>query len=105
MATKGRAGGAKTGGRVAGTPNKATADIKALAQVYGSAAIGRLAEMSGLTSKAGAKNEQTRLAAIRELLDRGYGKPAQGVTIAGPAVIQITTGVPREPDAGTDGGS
>lgn len=74
-------GGKRLGsGRKAGTPNKATADIKALAQVYGSAAIKRLAEMSGLTPKEGAKNEQTRLAAIRELLDRGYGKPAQAIT-------------------------
>jgi hypothetical protein len=82
-------------------PNKATADIKALAQVYGSSAIARLAEMSGLTSKSGAKHEQTRLAAIRELLDRGYGKAPQAITGAGGGaiLIQVTTGVPREPDA------
>jgi hypothetical protein len=51
--------GRKTGGREKGTPNHATQEIKALAGLM------RYAE-----------NEATRLAAIREMPDRGVGRPA-----------------------------
>jgi hypothetical protein len=64
--------GKKTGGRQAGTPNKATAEIKALAQVHGAAAVAELARIS-LKSK----SDNARVAAIRELLDRAYGKAPQ----------------------------
>jgi hypothetical protein len=71
--------GKKYGGRVKGTPNKLTKDIKALAQVYGPAAIRRLADLAGLTNRKGteAQAEATRVAAMKELLDRGYGKAKQ----------------------------
>lgn len=63
----------KTGGRKKGTPNKITADIKALAQLYGADAIDTLAEIM--------KNEEcppaARVAAVKELLDRGFGKSTQ----------------------------
>ena len=71
------AAGLKTGGRVKGSLNKATVEIKALAQEYGPAAIARLALLSGLTDKPGSDSEQTQLGAMKELLDRGYGKSAQ----------------------------
>lgn len=76
----------KTGGRQAGTPNKNTADIKALAQKYGPAAIARLAEMAGLVTDDNgrqvgvAKNEAVQQGAIKELIDRGYGKARQPVS-------------------------
>lgn len=63
-------------GRPKGVPNKATADIKALAQVHGPAVIAKLAAMAGITGD-GAENEGTRVAAMKELLDRGYGKSVQ----------------------------
>lgn len=66
--------GVKTGGRAKGTPNKATADIKALCQAHTDKAVTELARLS-----TGAISEQARVAAIKELLDRGYGKPSQGV--------------------------
>src|SRR5690242_17820691 len=72
--------GRKTGGRQKGTPNKATVEIRTLAQDYGPAIVNRLAMMAGLAIDAlghpikGAENEATQLAAMRELLDRGYGK-------------------------------
>ena len=77
MVSKGRAPGrprglSKTGGRKKGTPNKATADVRALAEKYGPKAI---AELARLATKA--KSEATRVAAIRELLDRAYGRPGQ----------------------------
>jgi hypothetical protein len=75
--------GRKTGGRVAGTPNKSTAEIKALAQEHGAAAIARLAHLS-----VNAESEQAQVAAIKELLDRGYGKPVATVE-AGPELAKM----------------
>ena len=62
-------------GRKPGVPNKATQDIKALAQEHGPAAIRELVRLAH-----DAKAEQTRVAAIKELLDRGYGRASQAIT-------------------------
>jgi hypothetical protein len=70
--------GQKTGGRKAGVPNKATREIKALAQSYGPAAIRELARLA----KA-ADSETARVSAIKELLDRAYGKAPQAVQHSG----------------------
>jgi len=68
---------AKTGGRKAGTPNKVTAEVRTLAQQHGADAIGTLAEIMGDPTR----NENARIAAAKELLDRGYGKAGvDGVT-------------------------
>lgn len=64
--------GAKTGGRKAGVPNKATASLKALAQKYTDKAMRELARLA-----VEAESEQARVSAIKELLDRGYGKSTQ----------------------------
>jgi hypothetical protein len=64
--------GERFGGRKKGTPNKATAEIKAVAQQYGTEAIETLAEMMR-----GASDPKVRVMAANSLLDRGYGKPAQ----------------------------
>jgi hypothetical protein len=72
-------GTAKTGGRKVGTVNKSTADIKALAQDYGAAAIAALA---GIVDDA-AMPPAARVSAAKELLDRGYGKATQGVEVTG----------------------
>lgn len=67
-------------GRKKGVPNKIPNDVKLLAQSFGPAAIEKLAELAGLLpKKEAASNEQTRVAAIKELLDRGYGKSAQPI--------------------------
>src|SRR5690242_1389756 len=67
--------GRKTGGRRRGTPNKSTADIRAIAQCYGESAIQSLAQLAGLIpNQPAAAAEQVRVQALRELLDRGYGK-------------------------------
>jgi hypothetical protein len=63
--------GRKTGGRNAGTPNKATLEIKELARIHGPAVIERLVQLSRDPSGAVA------VSASRELLDRGYGKAPQ----------------------------
>jgi NAD(P)-dependent dehydrogenase (short-subunit alcohol dehydrogenase family) len=76
MAAKGQP---KTGGRSKGTPNRATADIKALAQTYGPDAVDTLADiMKDVAAPAAA-----RVAAARELIDRGFGKAIQTVHNAG----------------------
>lgn len=72
--------GFKSGGRSKGTLNKATVEIKALAQEYGPATIARLARLAGLTDQPPSDSEQTQLGAMKELLDRGFGKPSQEIT-------------------------
>jgi len=64
--------GKKTGGRRAGVPNKATREIKDAARVYGPEAIERLWELS-----AAADSDAAKVAALKEILDRGYGKASQ----------------------------
>ena len=76
MAIMAGTGGKREGaGRKPGIPNKATAEIKALAQVHAEIAIRELARLA-----VSAESEAARVAAIKELLDRGYGKSAQSVT-------------------------
>lgn len=63
-------GGKRPGaGRKPGVPNKATADLKALARQYVPAAIVELARLAEE-----AESEAARVAAIKELFDRAYGK-------------------------------
>ena len=64
----------RRGGRQKGTPNKATAEVKVLAQKYAPAAIEELGRLS-----TGAESEAARVAASKEILDRAYGKPMQPV--------------------------
>ena len=92
MATAGRPpGGQKFGGRQKGTLNKVTADIRAMAQTYGSEAVDTLAEIMRDESKPDA----ARIAAAKELLDRGFGKSPQSLDLSSsdgtltPAVIQL----------------
>jgi hypothetical protein len=85
--------GQKTGGRKSGTPNKATQEIRALAQAHAPDAIEELARLA-----LRAESETARVAAIRELLDRGYGKAAQPVTGddgEGPLVVELVRFTPE----------
>lgn len=68
--------GIKTGGRKIGVPNKATADIKFIAQEYTENAISVLVNIM----KHG-ETEASRVAAAKELLDRGHGKSKQSAII------------------------
>ena len=66
-------GGFKAG--VSGNPGgrpKAVEDVRELARAHCPDAIGELARLA-----VEAKSESARIAAIRELLDRGYGKATQ----------------------------
>lgn len=67
----------RTGGRKPGTPNKVTADVRALAQKYGEKAVEALAKIM-------TDNEQpaaARVSAAKELLDRAYGKSPQPIAV------------------------
>ena len=64
--------GERRGGRAKGTPNKTTADIKAVAQQYGAEALMTLVRLSRE-----ADTDQAKIAASKEVLDRAYGKPSQ----------------------------
>jgi hypothetical protein len=80
-------------GRRAGTPNKKTADIKALAFQSAPDAIRELARLVKSS-----KNEIVRVSAAKELLDRAIGKavqPHSGEGGEGPVIVQVITGVPR----------
>lgn len=67
--------GIKTGGRVAGVPNRATAEVKKAAQEYTAEAIAALVGILRNPDSPPA----ARIAAARELLDRGHGKAVQAI--------------------------
>ena len=74
---KGRSG--NPGGRP-----KVLGEVQALARHHAPAAI---IELARLALKA--KNETARIAAIRELLDRGYGRARQSVEVSSPEINPI----------------
>lgn len=59
----------RRGGRKAGVPNKATAEVRTLAREHGPAAIQELARLAKE-----AQSEQARISACSALLDRAYGR-------------------------------
>lgn len=80
------AGGKRPGaGRKKGSPNKATADIKAAAQEYTEDALRVLASI--MTKS---ESDAARVAAANSILDRGYGKPKQSVDLDADVRTQIT---------------
>lgn len=78
--------GERRGGRQKGTPNKATADIKALASVYSRDAVGTLAAIMADAEKPPA----ARVMAAKELLDRAHGKAPQAITGADGGDLALT---------------
>jgi hypothetical protein len=61
-----------------GNPNgrpKVCAQIRDAAREHGAACIEQLVKMAGINGTRGASNEAVRLGALRELLDRGFGRP------------------------------
>ena len=63
-------------GNPGGRP-KEVAEVRKLAQEHGAAAIERLVELMG------SENERTAVAACEAILNRGYGRPAQSVSLSG----------------------
>ncbi len=81
-------GARKTGGRKPGTPNKSTLEIKSLAQLHAADALEELVRLATQ-----AENEATRVSAIKEILDRAYGKSPQALTGENGGPIQHHVGV------------
>lgn len=75
--------GTKTGGRKKGVQNKITAEIKEIAQQYAPQALAELARLM-----VEAESEAARVAAIKEILDRAYGKSPQALTGDGGGPIE-----------------
>jgi hypothetical protein len=80
------AAGRKTGGRQKGSLNKATVDVKLAAQAFTTEAVETLANIMRT-----AESEAARVAAIKELLDRGHGKAKQVVDANVTATIEKLT--------------
>jgi len=89
-------GGRRAGaGRRPGTHNRHTVEIRTVAMQYGPAAVAALAELSGLAPGERAESETARIAALKELLDRAYGKstqPLSGDPDGPPLAIEFTWG-------------
>lgn len=64
--------GERRGGRKAGTPNKATVELRQAAGAYTAEALETLA-----TIMRQGQSETARISAATALLDRAHGKPAQ----------------------------
>lgn len=78
--TLSRRGGARpNAGRKAGVPNKATAEVKEIAQRYSEKAIKALAQIVDT-----GESEAARVSAANAILDRAYGKPSQALAVSTP---------------------
>ena len=71
--------------------NKVSSEIRALAQLSAPDAFAELARLARE-----AQSEQTRVATIKEVLDRAYGRPTQlidGDGQGGAVIVNVVTGV------------
>jgi hypothetical protein len=91
MAGRGSAPGERRGGRQKGTRNHATAEIKELARNYAPEAVQTLARIMREGD-----SDTSKIAAAKELIDRGYGKATQPISGAdgGPLSLIVATGLP-----------
>jgi hypothetical protein len=92
---RGNAPGERRGGRRPGTPNKHPSEIKAIAAQHGPAIISKLAELAGVVPGNAAELQTVQVQAMRELLDRGFGRPTQplsGDADGPPLAIEFTWG-------------
>jgi hypothetical protein len=74
-------------GRESGNPGGRPRDLAGVRELLRFHAPGAIEELARLAIKA--RNEATRIAAIRELLDRGYGKPGSGSGSDSQATLEI----------------
>jgi hypothetical protein len=101
----GRGGRRDRAGRRPGVPNKVTHEVRTIAQQFGPAVIERLAMMAGVVPDCpGADNAAVQVAAMRELLDRGFGRATQhvaGADDAPPVSVEFlwAPAMPQQPEA------
>ena len=85
-------GGKRPGaGRPMGVPNILTREIKGLAGQYGAEAVKKLTDLMR-----NSENEQVQLAASKELLDRGFGRPIQEIDVNDKKVVVHIHRDPRQ---------
>ncbi len=65
--------GERRGGRQKGTPNRVTAELKLAFQKHGDELVKALLKLAKST------DEKVQLGAIKECLDRGWGRPTQAI--------------------------
>jgi hypothetical protein len=86
-------GGRRDGaGRKPRVPNKTGGEIREIARQFGPAVIQRLAQLADLIPGERADSHAVQIAAMKELLDRGYGRATTilaGDSEAPPAVIRF----------------
>jgi len=89
-------GGKREGaGRPSGRKNKITADVKEIAQGFGMEAMQGLIDIARDPKSPPA----AKVAAIKEVLDRGYGKAKQHTELSGGVTYNVLTGVPNVTDS------
>ena len=74
--------GERFGGRQKGTPNKATADIKAAFSKHGPELVKAVMKLCK------SDDENVRLRALTLALERGFGKAAQAIELSGEVAIE-----------------
>src|SRR5262245_22892204 len=74
---------APTAGRRPGTPNKVASDIRAICQKAAPEVLTELLRLSRF-----GKHEMTRIAAAKEILDRGFGRAKQ--TLTGEVLVGVS---------------
>lgn len=87
----GRGGYRPGSGRPKGVPNKATAEIKAIAQPYSEEAVHTLAQIM----REG-ESEAAKVSAANSILDRAWGKPSQAVQHSGEMSHTVMTKEQRD---------
>jgi hypothetical protein len=93
MAKPHNPGGNAGKGRPKGAPNRATRELRTFAQEYTEEAVATLAEVM----RDRAAPHAARVTASVALLDRGHGKPRQGLEHSGPDGKDL---LPADPDPG-----
>lgn len=73
----------KTGGRKKGTPNKVTADLRAAAREYTTEGLAVLLDVMRASA-----SDHARVAAVTEVLNRGWGRATQHVDVEGRVTLE-----------------
>lgn len=93
MTTSKRGGARANAGRKAGGTNTNSPDIKELCRKYAGECVESLINIARKS-----KHEGNRVAAINQILDRGFGKPSQSVVGNPEQPIELVVSWKRTPE-------
>ncbi len=88
----------KAASRARSAPSAGLDDIEAVARAHAAGAMGELARLAS-----SAESETVRLAAIKELLARAFGRSAQDISPIEQVIRWATTAVEATPDPSKPG--